>query len=262
MKRIPLGLGALLLVGQTACGQKPAPAADDSAVASTALGQKVREATDKAREEMATSNIRVSEGASTLPKAEITPQGDLLIAGKRVAIDEQQRQLLLQHRAIVVAIAEAGIEIGVQGADLGVKAAGEAIKGIFSGNTEEIEKNIEAQAEKIELAAARLCRKLPALKDSQQALAAAIPEFKPYATMNQSNIDDCGKHNTDYSADPAQRAKVQTEIRNDIREGIRATIRGTVRQPSSPDTATSEDAAAQADAAATQATSSADTNKH
>ena len=41
-----------------------------------------------------------------------------------------------------------------------------------------------------------------------------------------------------------------------------ATIRGTVRQPSSPDTATSEDAAAQADAAATQATSSADTNKH
>ena len=86
MKRIPLGLGALLLVGLTACGQKPAPAADDSAVASTALGQKVREATDKAREEMATSNIRVSEGASTLPKAEITPQGDLLIAGKRVAI--------------------------------------------------------------------------------------------------------------------------------------------------------------------------------
>ncbi len=34
-------------------------------------------------------------------------------------------------------------------------------------------------------------------------------------------------------------------------DGIRTTIRDSLRQPSSPDTATSEDAAAQADAAAT-----------
>jgi hypothetical protein len=27
----------------------------------------------------------------------------------------------------------------------------------------------------------------------QQALAAAVPEFKPYARMTQADIEDCGK---------------------------------------------------------------------
>jgi len=27
----------------------------------------------------------------------------------------------------------------------------------------------------------------------QQALAAALPAFQPYATMDQSDIDDCGR---------------------------------------------------------------------
>ena len=34
---------------------------------------------------------------------------------------------------------------------------------------------------------------LPALLSSQQALAASLPAFKPYARMTQSDIDDCGK---------------------------------------------------------------------
>ena len=198
MKLTSLGLGALLALGLSACGQKPAPATDgavaatgDTAAATTKLGQKVREATNKAREEMATSNIRVSEGSSTLPKAEITPQGDLLIGGKQVTIDDKQRALLLQHRANVMALALAGMEIGVQGADLGMRAASEAIKGIFSGNTDQIEQRVNAEAKKLEERATQICDQLPALLATQQQLAAAIPEFKPYATMDQSDIDEC-----------------------------------------------------------------------
>lgn len=238
MKHIHLGLGALLLVGLTACGQKPAPAptaADESAVASTRLGQKVREATDKAREKMATSNISVSEGASTLPKADITPQGDLLIGGKPITIDDKQRALLLQHRANVTAVALAGMEIGVQGADLGMRAASEAIKGIFSGNTDDIEKKIEAEAEKMKLSAAKLCEKLPPLKDSQQALAAAIPEFKPYANMDQSDIDGCMD-----DASPAASYDAGKEVGGAIAKALKP----------EPEQASEEDAAARADAAA------------
>ena len=235
MKAIPLGLAALLLVGLTACGQKPVPAADESTAASTALGQKVREATDKAREKMATSNISVSEGASTLPKAEISPQGDLLIGGKQITINEQQRALLLQHRANVTAVALAGMEIGVQGADLGMRAASEAIKGIFSGNTEDIEKKVEAEAENIKAAAAQLCSKLPALQASQQALAAAIPEFKPYASMNQSDIEDCFKETS-----PTASYDAGKEVGGAIARAIK----------SDPEQANEEDAAARADAAA------------
>ena len=243
MKLTSLGLGALLLVGLSACGQKPAPAtsndaaatAGDAAAATTRLGQKVREATEKAREKMATSNISVSEGASTLPKAEITPQGDLLIGGKQVTINEQQRALLLQHRANVTAIALAGMEIGVQGADLGMRAAGEAIKGIFNGNTGEIEKKIEAEAEKMKLSAAKLCEKLPALQESQQALAAAIPEFKPYANMKQADVDGCLEDTSPVAS-------------YDAGKDVGAAIARVVKPAS--EQASEEDAAARADAAA------------
>ena len=32
-----------------------------------------------------------------------------------------------------------------------------------------------------------------AVRASQQKLAAAMPEFRPYATMQQKDVDDCGK---------------------------------------------------------------------
>ena len=55
------------------------------------------------------------------------------------------------------------------------------------------EQRMEAQGEKIEAEAMKLCVQLPPLLASQQALAASLPEFKPYARMTQDDIDDCGK---------------------------------------------------------------------
>ncbi|NLB58745.1 MAG: hypothetical protein GX805_09845, partial [Gammaproteobacteria bacterium] len=46
----------------------------------------------------------------------------------------------------------------------------------------------------------KLCALLPGLYDSQQALAAELTEFVPYATMTREDIDECGK---DSDADPA-----------------------------------------------------------
>lgn len=176
-----------------ACGKK-----DDADVATartTALGSIVKRATDEAREKLATENIPLSrdwkDGRTGLARAEITPQGDLLIAGETIAIDEAQRGLLLEHRAHLIAIAEAGIAVGVQGADLGAKAASMAIRSVLSGNTEQLEREIEAEAGKIEAEALKICERLPALMASQQALAVAVPQLAPYATMTQEDIDDC-----------------------------------------------------------------------
>jgi hypothetical protein len=38
---------------------------------------------------------------------------------------------------------------------------------------------------------------MPALLASQQKLAAAMPQFQPYATMKQKDIDDCSKDMSD-----------------------------------------------------------------
>lgn len=185
-----------------ACNRAPSAQDTGSGAPTTRVGEQVHDAIDEARKKMATENINVSNrysnGVRDLPKAEISPRGDLLISGQPIAIDDQQRRLLLNHRANLIAVAEAGMAIGVQGADLGVKAAGEAIKAVFAGNSGQVEENIKAEAEKIKLEAekikleaAKLCGLLPAVRDSQDAAAAVIPEFKPYAVMTQADIDDC-----------------------------------------------------------------------
>ena len=68
---------------------------------------------------------------------------------------------------------------------------GEALKGVFTGNTDEIEKRVEAEASKIKASALKLCDKLPAMMASQQQLKTSLPEFAPYATMTQDDIKDC-----------------------------------------------------------------------
>lgn len=205
-----LALAALLPLA--ACGRDdPAPAtpasgdAAPAAPADTALGRKIQDAMAEASGKLASENVSVGgrnangmlfgskSATSHLPKAEITPQGDLLIGGKAVAVDERQRELLLAHRSHLIGIAQAGIAIGMRGADLGVKAATGALKSVFSGTTDDFEKQMEAEGKRMEAEANKLCALMPALLASQQTLAAALPEFKPYATMDQADVDDCGK---------------------------------------------------------------------
>ena len=198
----------------TACSRDatPAPASGDAGTQPVDDGfivRTTRNALERARKEMAENNISVGgtgaggldingfrigardSSTSTLPKAEISPTGDFLVDGKTVEIDAAQRELLLAHRASIVAIAEAGIAIGVQGAQLGAEAAKGAITSLMSGKSAEFEARMEAQGEKMEAEAVKLCDRLPALLASQQALAAALPEFQPYATMDASDVDEC-----------------------------------------------------------------------
>jgi hypothetical protein len=186
----------LACLGLAACGdsgnaQQGAAGQDQSQQPETVIGKAVKQATDQARKELATGNITLDSGLG--PKAEITPQGDLLIDGKAVALEPAQRALMQEYRGHIVKVAEAGIGIGLEGADLAGKAVGEALKGVFTGNTEQIEQKIEAEAEGIKQSAQKLCALLPPMLETQNRLAEALPAFKPYATMSQTDIDDCVK---------------------------------------------------------------------
>ncbi|WP_374248196.1 hypothetical protein [Thermomonas sp.] len=175
------------------------------------IARHVDRALDEARKELHANNlslnghisIHVNDNGkhaeapeSHLPKAEISPQGDLLVEGKPVAVTAAQRQQLLGYRNQVIAIAEAGMDIGAQGAGI----AGTALQGvagaIFGGDKgqKDFEAKMEAEGKKIEAQAMQLCKRLPPLLASQQSLAASLPAFKPYATMTREDIDDCGKH--------------------------------------------------------------------
>ena len=210
-----LTLALLIATLLAACNQSPAPpvspaaaTATDPDAPKTFIGRHVDKALAEARKELATENISIGDGFNmninghkihrsddSLPKAEITPQGDLLVEGKAVDLTPAQRQQLLAYRGQIIGIAAAGMEIGAKGADI----AGEAMNGvvglIFGGKEAEkaFEQRMEAQGEKIKVEALKLCAQLPGLLAGQQALAASLPEFKPYARMTQEDIDDCGE---------------------------------------------------------------------
>ncbi len=216
MKSNAITTGALalaLLLPLAACSQSSdSGAGSDMAQAAKEVRQKtspsfiageVQKGIAQAKQELLTQNIDINnvhigkdhhDSASKLPKAQITPQGELLIAGKQVDATPAQHALLLDYRQQIVGIAEAGMDIGSSGAELGVNAAREAILGALAGkNDKEIEASIKPQTDKIQAAAMQLCKRMPDLLAAQQKLAAAMPAFQPYATMTQKDVDDCGK---------------------------------------------------------------------
>lgn len=209
-------LALILLLSLAACGPSQqngsGPGGDNHvAQATTNAGERtspsivsgaIHTGIEKAKQELATRNIDVNSihmrgnrpQEDSRPKAEITPQGDLLIAGRKVAATPEQHALLSNYRTQIVGVAEAGMDIGAQGADLGLDAAKQALWGAFHGKSDkQIDAAIKPQAAKIKDAAVQLCRRLPDLLASQQKLAQAMPAFRPYATMQQEDVDDCGK---------------------------------------------------------------------
>lgn len=265
-KHLVLALAALLPLA--ACGDRQpqrsqeasanAPAADDEEPG-TLLGRHVQKALAEARKELRTKNIdidgidinvgghRINRRDTSLPKAEITPRGDLLIEGKTVAVTPAQRRELLDYRERIIAVAEAGMAIGGKGADLAGEALGGVMTAIFGGKDGEqaFKERMEAEGDKMKVEALKLCATLPPLLASQQALASSLPAFRPYAKMTQEDIDDCGKEarkSVTVFSDEDRRA-----VRDNVREAVRDGVRGAVRHESDADT--SSDAAREAEAA-------------
>jgi hypothetical protein len=205
-KALVSALVLIMALPLAACGQsssQDAPTAQQEGL----IAGKVRKEIEEARKKLETENIRIGRDGVNFnsaskrdegrPKAEITPSGQLLIEGKPVAATPEQTALLLDYRRQVIAVASSAMDMGIQAADVGTDAAKTALLAIFSGADEdEIEKRMKAKVAPIEQAAKQLCQQhMPALLATQQQLAAAMPEFVPYATMTQKDVEECNDDN-------------------------------------------------------------------
>lgn len=218
--RLPMLLALIL----TACAPDPAAPAQPPAAehAPTSLiGRHVDQALQEARRELHAGNLRLdrdfdiainggrlSNGQRrsdpALPKAEISPQGDLLVDGEPVALSAAQREQALAYRRSVLDIVDTGIALGGRGADLAGVALGGAAAVVFGGKQGEqaFEQRMQAEGAKLEAEARKLCERLPDLLMRQRALAASVPAFAPYARMTPQDVDDC---RTDEPASRGQR---------------------------------------------------------
>ncbi|MGN0859409.1 MAG: hypothetical protein ACI4NW_09600 [Stenotrophomonas sp.] len=180
-----LALSAALILPLAGC-------AEQQADLGARIQQQVRGEMAKAADKLASEPFTLN--ADGLPAASISADGVLSIDGKPLPLTPQQQALAVQYRQQIQAIASEGMQIGLQGAELGVGAAASALGGVLSGkDAGQIEAEVQDKAAGLKQAAAQLCERLPALMQAGQALAAAVPEFAPYASVTEKSIEDCRK---------------------------------------------------------------------
>lgn len=229
-------------------GTPPASAAADGGP-QTILGKSVDKAMREARRELETGNLSLNHGVDVQvgehgrgfhiggdkgdADAAITPQGDFLVQDKPVDVTAAQRELLLAYRQDVIRVAEAGMAVGVKGADLAGKAILETLGSLMRGDSDQLDQRMEAEGHRLEAEAMKICDLLPGMLDTQQKLAASLPEFRPYAKMTQEDIDECGREMRKSMAgkpgaavfSDADRDAVRDDIRKGVRDGVRAAVR-------------------------------------
>jgi hypothetical protein len=131
--------------------------------------------------------------SGTSGKARIAPDGGLTIDGRAVTVDATQRAALAEYHAGAMQLRTHAKQVAGEGVDLGKAIVADVLGGIAKGDTSQIEKNAEAKADGLRRSAARLCTDLTRMRGAQDRVTATLAEFRPYATLDQSDLDDCLK---------------------------------------------------------------------
>lgn len=162
----------------------------------------------KARIELDSENLSLDKGLhfgkhgkkqpadkEALPVAQITPKGDFLIDGKTVTVDTQQRQQLLDYRGQVIELAKIGIDGGERAAIAALDATDVSVFSLIVGGLSgSLERRVEASVKQhVVPLVQQICRRLPQVLESQQRLATSLPQFRPYASLERDDIEDCDR---------------------------------------------------------------------
>lgn len=125
------------------------------------------------------------------PDAVISASGDLTIAGKAISLSGPQKELAVRYFAGASAVRDDGLATGMAGAATAVTALSSVVSGLANGEPDKIGPEIDAKAAKIEQHVEKLCRDLHDLATTQDALAASLPDFKPYALIMEKDVNSC-----------------------------------------------------------------------
>lgn len=134
---------------------------------------------------------RVGANAADGRTAWIAADGTLEIDGRPVPLTPDQQALAQRYHAAAFLLREQGVALGESGTGLGVQAIRSVASGLAAGKPEEIGPTIDARAKALQAQVRGLCGQIGTLRASQEALASALPAFRPYATIDDTVAADC-----------------------------------------------------------------------
>ena len=127
------------------------------------------------------------------PGASLASDGSLKIGGKAVALTPDQQTLTRAYFTEAMQLRDDSIAIGKAGAAVASQALGAVAEGIASGHPDKIGPKIDAKAAKVEAQAKTVCDDLGKLKSAQDAVAAKLPSFSPYASIEAAEVAHCSE---------------------------------------------------------------------
>ena len=125
------------------------------------------------------------------PDARVDAQGDLRIGGRPVALTAPQRALFVRYHRDAYALVDSGVAMGKAGAAMAGSVVGTVVSHLLRGDTRDIHSRVDAEAGALRRKAAVLCTQLGALRQDQDAAAAALPAFAPYAVLGPDATRRC-----------------------------------------------------------------------
>ena len=128
------------------------------------------------------------------PDAEISPGGGLRIGGRTVVVAERDRVLLERYDRRVHRIEDRAIDVGIDGAQLGITALAAAVVAVVTGNHQRVEDAVRPDAEALREKAMRICKDVEELRSLQDQIAADVPAFRPYAAIEAHDLAECRAH--------------------------------------------------------------------
>ena len=126
------------------------------------------------------------------PDAAMGAGGDFSIDGTPVAATEGQRQRVDAYHQAMLAYGDAALDVAEKEAvPLARRATLRALFGALTGTSERAERNIDKDSARLERKVTRLCPQLREAWSAQQALADVLPEFRPYAGLEEQEVEPC-----------------------------------------------------------------------
>jgi hypothetical protein len=109
---------------------------------------------------------------------------------------------LLDYRQQVIRLGEAGLAIGSEGGALAARSMRRMLFAVLTGTTARAERQIDADAARIEAKAHALCAELDAVRQAHERATGLVSELRPYGDISQKDMEDC-RQTTLHATKPA-----------------------------------------------------------
>ena len=121
-------------------------------------------------------------------QAHITRSGALIIDGRAVAVNTQQRSLLLKYADGIDNIGRQGMQVSTEAVNMVGDFVGVLVSDLLTDTDKnQMDRDVKARAEPLKIAARSLCESVKAQRRLQDDITDEIPAFKPYAVLDQDN---------------------------------------------------------------------------